>query len=239
MQWGALLLQSGASTGRVVKAMREVLSVLGLPRAGVVVTPEMMTVLASDGSLPYPVMCVTPRISWNITRLAGLEELLGKTLRGAGDPRQLREDLERLRALPYPYSRWMPIVAYACVGTFLSRLLQADWSGTAVAALACAMGQLVRLRIAGRFNLGLTTLITAAVAAAVGALGVRLHVSETPMATLTASVALLIPGLWLITGGLDLLGGRQIRFGLMRLFVAFLLFSLIVVGVGVAQAIVS
>jgi hypothetical protein len=58
------------------------------------------------------------------------------------------------------------------------------------------------------------------------------------MATMTASVALLVPGLWLITGGLDVTGGRQIRFGFMRLAVAFLIFAAIVVGIGLAQMII-
>jgi uncharacterized membrane protein YjjP (DUF1212 family) len=238
LQLGGLLLQSGASTSRVVKVMREVLAVLGLPGAGAVVTPELMTVVAGDGSLPHPVVCVTPRISWNINRLAGLEQLVGEVLQGAGDHRQLREELERLRALPSPYRRWLYVAASAGVGASLSRLLAADWAGTAVAALACAAGQSVRGGIAGRFNLGLRTLITAVVAAVIGSLGVRLHLSQTPMATLTASVSLLVPGLWLITGGLDVLGGRQIRFGLLRLTVASLLFAAIALGVGLAQAIV-
>lgn len=238
LQWGALLLESGASTGRVVKVMRQMLAVLGLPRAGVVVTPELMTVVAGDGSLPHPLVCVTPPIRWNIHRLTQVEPFLRQALQGSGDFRQLREELERIRALPSPYHQWTLFVAYICVGIFLSRLLKADWTGTAVAALACAAGQSVRSRIAGRFHLGLTTLITAAVASLVGALGVRFHLSQTPAATLTASVALLIPGLWLITGGLDVIGGRQIRFGILRLTVAFLIFVTIVMGFGLAQALV-
>jgi len=238
LELGALLLQSGASTGRVVKVMREVLSALGLPHAGAVATPELMTVVAGDGSLPHPVACVTPRISWNITRLARLEQLAGKALQGAGNHRQLREELEQIRTLPSPYKRWVSIVAYVCVGTFLSRLLMADWPGTAVAAVACGVGQSVRSSIAGKLNLGLTTLVTALVAAVVGSLGIRLHLSHTPVATVSASVALLVPGLWLVTGGLDLIGGRQIRFGLLRLTVAFLIFFTVVVGIGLAQVII-
>lgn len=238
LQLGSVLLQSGASTGRVVKVMREVLSALGLPSAGVVVTPELMTVVAGDGSLPYPVACVTPGIRWNIYRLAELEQLVSKAMQGAVGHHHLREELERIRALPSPYSRWLLIVAWSCVGAFFSRLFNADWPGTAVAALACAAGQLARSGLAGKLNLGPTTLITAVVASTIGALGLRLHLSQTPMATLTASVALLIPGLWLITGGLDVIGGRQIRFGILRLTVAFLLFVTIVLGVGLAQAIV-
>jgi uncharacterized membrane protein YjjP (DUF1212 family) len=239
LQWGALLLASGASTGRVVKVMREMLAVLGLPRAGVVVTPEMMTLVAGDGSLPHPLACVTPQIRWNIHRLAQMEPFLRQALQGSGDPRQLREELERFRALPSPYNPWLLLAATVGTGIFMSRLLKGDWPGTAVAALACAAGQSVRSAIAGRFNLGLTTLVTATLASLVGALGIRLHLSQTPLATLTGSVALLIPGLWLITGGLDVIGGRQLRFGLLRLTVALLIFVTIVLGFGLAQAIVS
>ena len=96
----------------------------------------------------------------------------------------------------------------------------------------------MRGAIGYKLNLGLTTLRSpAAVAAAVGALGLRLHLSQTPIETLTASVALLAPSLWLITGGLDVIGGRQIRFGLLRLTVALLLFVSIVLGIGIAHAI--
>jgi uncharacterized membrane protein YjjP (DUF1212 family) len=239
LQMGALFLESGASTVRVVRVMRDVMSALGLPRAGVVVTPEMMTVVAGDGSLPYPVASVTPRIRWNIDRLASLERLAHRVMKGANDPRQLREELERLQALPSPYGRWMIVAAWACVGAFLSRLLEADWPGTAVAFLACAAGQYVRGGIADRFGMGLTTLITAVVGALIGALGLRLGLSRTETATLTASVAPLIPGLWLITGGLDVVSGRQIRYGIHRLTVAFLLFGMIVVSVYLAKVIVS
>ena len=239
LQLGALFLQSGATTGRVVRVMREALAVLGLPRAQAVVTPELMTVVAGDASLPHPVACVTPQIRWNIDRLARLEQLFGQVLEGARDRRQLREELERIGALPSPYSPWLLVAGSACLGASFSRLLQADWPGTAVAALACAAGQLVRSRIASKLSVGLTTLVTAVVAAAMGALGVRLHLSQTPVATITAAVALLIPGLWLVTGGLDLIGGRQLRFGILRLTVAFLLFGLIALGIGLALAIVA
>ena len=83
-------------------------------------TPELMTVVTGDVSLPYPVVRVTPRIRWNIYRLARLEPLVGQVLSGAGDHRQLREELERVDA-PSPYSRWMFIVAWSCVGASLSR----------------------------------------------------------------------------------------------------------------------
>lgn len=241
LQLGALLLESGASTGRVVKVVRGVLSRFGLPHAEAVVTPELMAIVSGDGSLAHPVMCVTPRIRWNIHRLAHLEPLVGQALSGAGDAgnyRQLQEELERIQALPSPYSRWMFIVAWSCVGAALSRLFHADWPGTMVAALACAVGQWVRGALGYRLNLGLTTLVTAVVAAFVGALGLRFQLSHTPIETLTSSVALLVPSLWLITGGLDVIGGRQIRFGLLRLTVALLIFFTIVLGIGIAHAIV-
>ena len=239
LQLGALLLQSGASATRAVKVLGEVLGALGLPRAEVALTPELMTVVAGDGALPQPVARATPQIRWNIDRLSRLEGLVGTFLAGAGGHRQLREDLAGIAAQPSPYPPWMRIVAAAALGIALSRLLDADWSGTAVAALACAVGQSVRGRFASQRSLGLTTLIGAVVAAVVGALAVRFQLSQTPVATLTGAVAFLVPGLWLITGGLDVLGGRQLRFGLLRLTVAFLLFGIIVLGVAAAQAILS
>ena len=238
LHMGALFLQSGASTARVVNVTRDVLSGLGLPRAEVVVTPELMMVVAGEDALPHPLVRVTPQIRWNIHRVVRLEQFVAKVQREPSDYRQLRQELEGIQALPSPHSRWTLILVWACVGAFLSRLMNADWSGTAVAALACAVGEFVRSGIGGRLQLGLTTLITGAVAAIVGALGLRLHVSQTPLPTLTASVALLIPGLWLITGGLDVISGRQIRFGLMRLVVAFLFLATIAAAIALALEIV-
>ena len=70
LQMGELLLRSGASTGRVVKVMRDLLATLGEESAGVALTPEQMTVAGAVGAVPFTVTRVSPRIAWQITRVA-------------------------------------------------------------------------------------------------------------------------------------------------------------------------
>jgi uncharacterized membrane protein YjjP (DUF1212 family) len=151
---------------------------------------------------------------------------------------QWRRELQAVDEIAAPYGRWTLVAAYAVSAFCISRLFKTDWPGSVIAALACATAQIVRATIGSRFNVGVTVFITAMTASMFSTIGLRLHYSETIVPTLTSSVALLIPSLWLVTGGLDIMGG-QIRFGMTRMLISFLIFATIVTGIAFALLIVT
>jgi uncharacterized membrane protein YjjP (DUF1212 family) len=233
----AIVLESGGSAAMADRTLQDL--ALGLGCADLVAVWRLDAVSATGREEGRPITMLRPMgpVGLNLARASEVASLAERVAKGALDGPTFAAELERVRALPPPYSRWIMTLAAAFAGLTFSRTMAADQGALILCPVAAGVGQLLRSQLAAwKLSRTNTTFVCALLSGLIAALGLDLGVSRTVGATLLSSIIYAVPGVLLINGFLDLLTERFLIIGLQRLAHAGLLFLILAMAVAVADA---
>jgi uncharacterized membrane protein YjjP (DUF1212 family) len=189
-----------------------------------------------DGRLVTLMRTIGP-VGLNLLRVSEAATLSERAATGQVDAATFASEIDRIRELPFPYSRWAMAFAAACAGATFSQTMAGDVGALALCAVAAGIGQLARSQLQGRkFTRMSVTFICALLSGLIATAGLRLGISQSVPATLIGSMIYTVPGLLLINGFLDLTSEQFLFSGVQRLVHVAFLFMILCIAVGVADA---
>ena len=228
LEAGVRTQMSGGYTARVHDTMQAVATAMGAERVDSSVTSVVVGLTVHRGGWSRTAFQRTPRIGIDFSELSALSQLT----RDAPElsPSGIRERLDAIETTErrYPQTLVLPMLGVACGG--LAALFGADVPGILAATLGGWVGASVRHRMAGwKYQPFIFCLAAAFVSTTIVA--ALSPVTGTPNAALAACVLYLVPGVPLLNGTADLIGGHYLN------AVVRLTMSLVIVlasGLGVA-----
>lgn len=238
-----LVMENGGSTFRANQTFQAMLN--GLHLEGITALWQLNTVTVfeqRDGqrngqmaSRMRPIRAAGVNLSrvsaaWALARRVGMGDIA---------PAEIPAEIQRINALPLPYGPGVMVAIAALTAASFSQLIGGDWGSLALAGVAGALGQFVRLNLQARhFTSATVTLLCALLSALVASLGLRAGWSQVVPATLMGSVGYMMPGLPLANGFADLISQRHLSVGLERIANAVFVFLLLTLGIAIAAALV-
>jgi uncharacterized membrane protein YjjP (DUF1212 family) len=233
VQAGTLLLQNGAEAGRVEASLKRMEPRLGIERIDAVVMSKTIVLTATRRDAHHTRVARVPILGINLNILSEVEQLLGRFQQGQVRVGELKPELDRIATLPHHYSRGVIVAASGLACAAFCRLFGGDWAALAITAVAAAVAARVRTELnEHEVNYFLVVLLTALVASLLASSA--LWISQTAQSALTAAVLLLVPGVPLISAGVDILQG-YISAGLARVTTSLVVFLGIALGLGIVS----
>ncbi len=213
---GALLLdvaaaamRAGASTERIRASIHRIAGSFQY-QAEVLITHHavLLSMLDGEGQYLFTSMKRTGAFHVNFKVVSGISRMSWALVEVPWSLAQIRQELERLLALPhYPAVIMLPVVGLS--GAAFCRLSGGSITDMAIVFAATIAGLLVRqLFIRHQFSAYLTIYVAAFTASALAALPVLLGLQENHHYALATSVLFLIPGVPLINSFTDLIDGH-------------------------------
>jgi uncharacterized membrane protein YjjP (DUF1212 family) len=234
-----LIMENGGSTVAANRAFAHVLAGHGKEGVTPVWRLDLVVVNAAEGSVSTTVVRPIAIPGINLLRASEAMALAERVARGAVDTADLPAALDRVKALPSPYGRWMTVAAAACAAAGFSGAMGGDWGSLGIAAAAAAVGQVLRSRLqADKVVVALATLVCGLLSAFIASVGLRLGYSESVSPTLIASVVYIVPGLPLINGFIDVYSYKYVLVGVERMLHAAVLFLFLALAIAFAQTLV-
>ncbi len=213
---GQMLLQNGADSQRVEETVHRIGTGLGCTWMDIFVSPNAIVVTTISGEDFRTKIRRVVRIGVNMNLIDAVNNVSRRVERGELDRFQLREELERLDALPHNYNRWTVVLMVGLACAAFARLFGGDFSVMGVTFAASAFAMFIRQELNRRFfNPFLVVVVTALVAGLVASTATRFDIGKEPQIALAASVLLLVPGVPLINGAEDVINGYVVM-GLVR-----------------------
>jgi uncharacterized membrane protein YjjP (DUF1212 family) len=200
---GRLLLEYNESTGEIHRALTATAAALTGEACHVSLSYDGVTVsLAGEGPALEPLR----ELRYDTAVQARVHTILEQVRRGDLEPDNALDCLGRVEADTRRHSRWLAVLILGVAAASLAGLLGADAGAAAVAGLGTGLGLLARQEL-GRRHFSLLTLpLTAALIGAVlGGLAIRLGWTDTPGLVLIVPALMLVPGVHLINGLMDLI----------------------------------
>ncbi len=231
LQLGRILLLNGADAEQVQASMARFAAAFGAA-ANLLVTYEAVLVSLTFGDQ------IRTKVGYRLPGIGvgmSVIEAINRLVDDAGDGRLRRDDiqaaLDTIEHQPPDYSRWLVIAGLGVTAASLSRLFGGDWLACLAAGMAGAIGTCVRLELGRRHvNPVLAAFVVALLSGIVGGVIVGFGASATPALSLVAPAMILVPGVPLINGILDMLR-NHVTMGLSRLGFAALVVLAIALGV--------
>lgn len=234
-----LIIENGGSTVAANRAFAHVLAGHGKQGVTPVWRLDLVVVSAPGESVSATVVRPIARPGVNLLRVSEAMALAERVARGVVVPAEFAAALERVKALPSPYGRWMTVAAAAGAAAGFAGAMGGDWGSVGIAALAAAIGQALRTRLQARkVAVGLVTLVCAMLSAFIASVGLRLGYSESVSPALLASVVYMVPGLPLINGFIDAYSFKYVLVGVERMLYAAVIFLLLALAIAFAQTFV-
>lgn len=200
---GRLLLEYNESTAGIHRALLATAKSLTDATCHVSVSYRgVLVALAAEG----PVMMPVKELRFDMAVQARVHEILYELRKGKLDATTALHRLENVESVTRRYSRWLVAIALGAAASSFAALLGADKGAVAVAGLATALGLLARQEL-GRRQFSLLTLPLAAafIGALLGGIAIRLVWTQSPELVLMVPALMLVPGVHLINGVLDLI----------------------------------
>jgi uncharacterized membrane protein YjjP (DUF1212 family) len=208
---GQLLMQNGAESERVEETVHRLGTGLGCDWGDVLVSYNAIIVThISGGEFRTKIRRVTQG-GVNMTVVAAISHLTHRVTEGKFDRFKVRAELERISSTPRHYNRWLTAFTVGLACAAFSRLFGGDWPTFGVTLVAAIGAMIVRQELAQRrFNILLTTLITAFIAGSLVGILNLLPIGSQPGIALAASALLLVPGAAFINSVEDLIKGHTV-----------------------------
>jgi len=204
---GRLLFRSGASTQRIIDSMELLHARLGGERLDVLVTYDAITVTASEGGRSCTRVDASREVAGvNIHAQGEIRRLLLNEETTPADLARIRERLHEIATAPervptYPW-RWL---AAGLVSAGFCAFNGGDWPAVGTAVVASLVIFAVRFELLRRqFTVYPATLGAVSIGGLIATLAARQGWSATPDIALIAPALFLVPGVPLITGGIDI-----------------------------------
>ncbi|MGK7921143.1 MAG: threonine/serine exporter ThrE family protein [Trichodesmium sp.] len=134
------------------------------------------------------------------------------------------------------YSRWLTVFMLGIAAGSLARIFEGDWQSFLIVGISTSVGLMIRQELdKKKVNMFLLPLIAAFVGGCIGGVAIRLGLTATPELCLLVPSMMLVPGVHLINGVLDLLD-NHISIGISRLGFSMMTLAAIVFGLFVSVA---
>lgn len=210
LDFGVLMLQSGAHTGRTMRNLRRIAASFDYhPQIFIAFTGITLTLPDKDGGVDITLFGRVSHFGVHLATVAAISQLSWQVSDTPCTVSELRQQLNIIKALPH-YSRWqvIPMVGLACGA--LARLSGAPLPVMTVTAIAAMAALWFRMWLQRhQFNGLLVVLLSALCATVLGSLATLFHVGESSNLAIAASVLFLIPGVPLINAVIDMINGHM------------------------------
>ncbi|MCB8879677.1 threonine/serine exporter family protein [Acidisoma cellulosilytica] len=235
LQFGRILLQNGADTGRVQLAVRRFATALGYEARLLIAYEGLILTLVSGQRFTTKIGSRIPAMNVGMSQAAAAFQVLHAVQAGRSDLAQAIAQLDRLEQAPPVYNRYLVAIALGMTAAALSRLFGGDWVSVAVCWVATAIGTWARQEFGKRgLSPVLVSFLTAVVSGVLGGLGARLFGSSTAALCLIAPGMVIVPGVPLINGVEDMLRNHA-DIGIARLGFSVCVIAAIGLGLEVAS----
>jgi uncharacterized membrane protein YjjP (DUF1212 family) len=237
---GRLLFRYGASTQRIIDSMELLHKRLGGEKLEVLVTYDAITVTATESGRICTLVDASSEVAGvNIHAQGKIRRLLLQHEEETRDPARFRARLHEISSEPdllaiFPW-RWL---AAGAVSAGFCAFNGGDWAAIGIAIAASLVIFAVRFELFRRkFSVYPATLGAVCVGGLVAALAARQGWSVTPDLALVAPVLFLVPGVPLITGGIDITRNHN-SIGLARIAFTLVLTATLALGLAVSLPLV-
>jgi uncharacterized membrane protein YjjP (DUF1212 family) len=239
LQLGRILLLNGADTEQVQASMARFAAVFGVEANLLVSYEAVLVTLVAGEQIHTKVGHRLPGIGVGMSAIEAINRLVDD----AGDGRlhldKVQAALDAIEHHSPAYSRWLVVAGLGVTAASLSRLFGGDWLACLAAGSGGASGTWVRLEFGSRHvNPVLAAFVVALLGGIVGGVIVGFGASGTPALSLVAPAMILVPGVPLINGILDMIR-NHVTMGLSRLGFAALVVLAIALGVFAAARLTS
>lgn len=241
LRFGMLLLSSGASGYRVIRAVKRAARSMGFSNADVLVGFNTISCTFHKGDEFRTVVADVPLPGVNASRIEALEDTSHTLLQSYRTADEINEALDQIERIPSP--RWSLRISVLAAGLACAGFAVLNQFGYICAAfvfISALVGQFVRVKLHHtHFNLlGITT-VAAWVASSIYLIAVFLVPMDTDIAHgFIASVLFLIPGFPLFQSFVDL-SRFDFTAGIPRLFFAVEVITVIMLTVVVVVTLLS
>jgi uncharacterized membrane protein YjjP (DUF1212 family) len=230
LQVGRILLLSGSDTEQVRTSMVRFAAAYGAEINLMVSFEAVLVTVVAREQIRTKIGHRVPGIGVGMLAIEAANRLVDDA---AGGHLQLDEAQARLDAIehqPPAYPQWLVVAGLGVTAASLARLFGGDPLACVAAGLGGGIGTWVRLGL-GRhhFNPVLSAFVVALLSGVVGGATVALGASDTPALSLVAPAMILVPGVPLINGILDMIR-NHVTMGLSRLGFAGILVTAIAFG---------
>jgi uncharacterized membrane protein YjjP (DUF1212 family) len=231
LQVGRILLLNGSDTEQVQVSMARFATAFGAEANLLVSYEALLVTLVAGEHIRTKVGYRLPETGVGMSAIEAINRLVDR----AGSKRlplgEVQSELDAIEHQPPVYPRWLIVVALGITAASLSRLFGGDWFACLAAGLAGTVGTRVRLELGRRHvNPVLAAFIVALVSGLAGGVTIQFGTSATPALSLIAPAMILVPGVPLINGILDMIR-NHVTVGLSRLGFATLVVLAIALGV--------
>jgi uncharacterized membrane protein YjjP (DUF1212 family) len=233
-----IVMRNGGSTSMADRTFRSVLQGCGQAGVSAVWRLDLVAAFGASDVGESAILRPVGTVGVHLTRVSEATILGERVARGEVDPAAIPAEVARINALGTPHGAWGMVAIAACTGACFSRIAGGDWGAFAIAFAAAGLGQVLRTRLqASRLPVAATTLLSGVLSACLAAVGLRLGWSQTAAASAIASVMYMVPGLPLINGFLDAISQKHLLVGLDRIAYAAYVFTVLVIAIAFAQAV--
>ncbi len=206
---GAVLMSSGASSGRIRITINRIAEAFGY-NADLLITHRALMISVSDEDQNefFSSLKRTSPHGVNFTLVSGISKMSWKIVDQKWTVSQIRKDLERMKALPH-YPRMVVLLLVSLAGASFCRLFGGGLTEMLVTFVATFAGLFIRQEaLKKEFNPYLCVFFGSLVASLISGLSVKYQIGQTPEHAFATSVLFLIPGVPLINSFTDLMDGN-------------------------------
>jgi uncharacterized membrane protein YjjP (DUF1212 family) len=236
LEFGGLLMESGATAHRVEESTTDVAIGLGAEVVDILVGYESISISISVGSTVLTRIRKLGRIGVDQRLHQSLIEAAAKIKECRLTFVDARLELDSLIRASTHYPTWVVAVSVGIACAAFGRLLGVDWASVGPVFFAATFGQLLRRKLHSA-NVFLTTLIVAFFGSALCGLTCRWTGSLTILPAMVATVLLLIPGIPAFNAQFDILEGRPTLGSARAVSVAMILLYM-TLGIWLAQGLI-
>ena len=235
LRLGRLMLVNGADTARVQAGVATLAQRLGYQVQLLVYAEGLLLTLEDEHSFRTKLSHAIPGITVNMGALAALDDVIWETAT-APDIEAIDRQLDMVEHAGNRYPHWLVAIGMGVTAASLARLFGGAWPVVGVSVLVGIVSLLLRQRLAASsVNPIATAALVALASGLVGALAMKAVPDASPTLCLVAAGMILVPGLPLINGVRETLGGH-VGAGLARLMVGAITVMAIAFGLFLAAS---
>lgn len=232
---GRLLLQNSASTERVHQAVHQLSDTFGW-EIRLFVDYKVLTLTTKVENQFYSRFSkYIPTMKINMALITQVYHVIDRFLAGTNTLDEAINELENINEKPL-YPRWFIVLMLGIAGGSLARVFEGDWQSFLIVGISTAVGLIIRQKLGKKqLNMFLLPFVAAFVGGCIGGVAIQLGLTATPELCLLVPSMMLVPGVHLINGVLDLLD-NHISIGIARLGFSMVTLSAIVFGLLLSAA---
>lgn len=216
LEMGALLMSSGASTGRIRTTVERISDSFGY-NVELLITNRalMLTINDEETNTFFSSLKRTSPHGVNFKTVSGISRMSWRVVNEKWTVAQINQELDRLTSLPH-YNRLVILSLVGLAGASFCRLFGGEWVDMIVAFVATFAGLFVRQEsLKHEFNPYLCVFFASLTASLLSGLYVKFFAGANQEYAFATSVLFLIPGVPLINSFSDMIDGNILN-GIVR-----------------------